>query len=117
MLGPPKNILCSPKLPTKRFIYGVYANDANDYGYAFKVFIRISSESEYFRTLSFIKSFDSNLRQKLTQLLLIVQLVVKCSALLVFISRKAGQHVLLVQEGGVQVTFSFLETSVHVQPL
>ena len=28
---------------------------------------------------------------------------------------KAGQHVLLVQGG--QVTFSFLETSVHVQPL
>ena len=65
MLGPPKNILCSPKLPTKRFIYGVYVNDANDYGYAFKGFIRISSESEYFRTLSFIKSFDSNLQQKL----------------------------------------------------
>ena len=72
MLGPPKNILCSPKLPTKRFIYGVYVNDKNDCRYAFKGFIRISSESEYFRTLSFIKSFDSNLQQKLTQLLLIV---------------------------------------------
>ena len=34
-------------------------------------------------------------------------------------SRKAGQHVLLVQgQGGQgQVTFSFLETSVQVQPL
>ena len=38
---------------------------------------------------------------------------------LLFTSRKAGQHVLLVQggQGLGQVTFSFLETSVHVQPL
>ena len=36
----------------------------------------------------------------------------------VFTSRKAGQHVLLVQGGrGTGVTFSFLETSVHVKPL
>ena len=32
-----------------------------------------------------------------------------------FTSRKAGQHVLLVQ--GTGGTFSFLETSVHVKPL
>ena len=33
-------------------------------------------------------------------------------------SRKAGQHVLLVQGGtGGTGTFSFLETSVHVKPL
>ena len=35
---------------------------------------------------------------------------------IVFTSRKAGQHVLLVQGGGPG-TFSFLETSVHVKPL
>ena len=40
--------------------------------------------------------------------------------LFLFTSRKAGQHVLLVQGGrgkGGKGTFSFLETSVHVKPL
>ena len=41
---------------------------------------------------------------------------VKLSGAILFItSRKAGQHVLLVQ--GTGGTFSFLETSVHVKPL
>ena len=55
---------------------------------------------------------------KLTEIELLV-IVVTDLQLNVFTSRKAGQHVLLVQggTGGGGGTFSFLETSVHVKPL
>ena len=48
-----------------------------------------------------------------------IKLKIPVSRYHLFTSRKAGQHVLLVQggQGLGQVTFSFLETSVHVQPL